>query len=415
LRPEDSPSKTRRWVVFVVFALAYFLSYFFRSSNAIIAPDLSREFQLAASDLGLMSGLFFGAFAAVQWPLGIALDTVGPRRVIPALMLVAAAGSLVFASARSFGMLAAGRGMIGIGMAGILTGALKAFSPWYPDDSFSATSGLLIAIGASGALVGTSPLAWLNQTFGWRQVFAWGALVVALSGITIVVGTPDTPAGKGWPSSAIRERGPIQLLREIRFWRIAILAFFMGGTHLAIQGLWAGPYLFDVLRLQPPAAGSTLLFMSVGVIAGYASSGWLAGRFGVERLIITSATIFVISLAALAQTVPSALVKGIFFIFGFSGAPNVMLLVHARLLFPSWATGRAVAGVNFFIISGAFVLQWLLGVLIGAFPTDSSGAYPAHAYAVALAFCALSIFVAKLWYTPLARGAPTIMDHTPQR
>jgi len=385
------------------------LSYFFRSSNAIIAPDLSHEFRLTASDLGLMSGLFFGAFASVQFPVGIALDAVGPRRVTPSLMLVAAAGSLVFAFAHSFEMLVIGRAMIGVGMAGILTGALKALSLWHPVGSFSATSGLLVAIGASGALVATSPLAWLNQTYGWRQVFGWGALIVALSGMTIALAAPDPVAGRVRSSPSNRAGSPFQLLRDIRFWRISILGFFMGGTQLAVQGLWAGPYLFDVLHLQPPAAGSVLLSMGVGVIAGYATSGWLAGRFGLERLITAGATIFVICLATLSLYAPSALLKETFFVFGFSGAFNVMLLAHARMVFPSWATGRAVTGVNFFIISGAFVLQWWLGVIVGAFPTDPLGAYPAQAYTVAFAFSAVSILVATLWYVPLARGARTTL------
>ncbi len=65
--------------VFVLFTLAYFLSYFFRSANAVIAPDLTREMGLDAATLGLMTSLFYLAFAAVQLPLGGALDRWGPR------------------------------------------------------------------------------------------------------------------------------------------------------------------------------------------------------------------------------------------------------------------------------------------------------------------------------------------------
>ena len=89
-----------RTSVFLIFTAAYFLSYFYRSANAVIAGDLSRTMTLSAADLGLMTSLFFAAFAAVQIPLGMGLDRFGPRFVTPALMLAGVAGSLIFGTAR---------------------------------------------------------------------------------------------------------------------------------------------------------------------------------------------------------------------------------------------------------------------------------------------------------------------------
>ena len=103
------PSRTS---VFVLFTLAYFLSYFYRSANAVIAPDLAREMSLDAAQLGLMTSLFFAAFAAVQLPLGLGLDRYGTRRVTPGIMLAGAAGSLIIAGAQSFASLALGRALM---------------------------------------------------------------------------------------------------------------------------------------------------------------------------------------------------------------------------------------------------------------------------------------------------------------
>ncbi len=101
-------SLPKRAHIFSLFAAAYFLSYFFRSANAVIAPDLSREFSLTAADLGLMTSLFYAAFALVLVPVGVGLDRYGPRWVTSSVMLVAGLGSLIFASARSFAMLGLG-------------------------------------------------------------------------------------------------------------------------------------------------------------------------------------------------------------------------------------------------------------------------------------------------------------------
>ncbi|WP_297634659.1 nitrate/nitrite transporter, partial [Caldilinea sp.] len=232
--------------VFVIFTAAYFLSYFYRSANAVIAPDLAQELALDASQLGLMTGLFFAAFAAVQLPLGVGLDRLGPRWVTSALMLVGAAGSLLFASAHSLAALALGRALIGVGMAGVLMGALKAFSQWYSPLRYPALSGLLVGLGSAGALAAATPLAWLNETVGWRAVFGVGAGAVAGVAAAIALGTRNAPPGVPWPGQSVDLRALQTVFGDLRFWRIALLVFFTNGTLLAFQGLWAGPYLNDV-------------------------------------------------------------------------------------------------------------------------------------------------------------------------
>ena len=118
--------------VFFLFTLGYFLSYFFRSANAVLSKDLSLDLGLSPAQLGFMTSLFYLAFALTQLPLGGLLDRLGPRRVTPAFLSVAALGSLVFGLAPSFTALALGRALIGVGMASALMGSMKAFSLWFP-------------------------------------------------------------------------------------------------------------------------------------------------------------------------------------------------------------------------------------------------------------------------------------------
>ena len=134
--------------VFFLFALGYFLSYFYRSANAVLAKDLSQELGLGPAELGFMTSLFYLAFAAAQLPLGGLLDRVGPRAVTPALLLVAALGSVVFGLAQSFAVLALGRALIGVGMAAALMGSMRAFSLWFPRN-YATVSTLLVGLGAT--------------------------------------------------------------------------------------------------------------------------------------------------------------------------------------------------------------------------------------------------------------------------
>ncbi len=394
------PTRVR---IFSLFAIAYFLSYFFRTANAVIAPNLSYEFALGASDLGLMTSLFYAAFALVLLPLGIGLDRFGPRYVTSSLMLLGAFGSLLFASAQSFAVLALGRALLGAGTAGILMGALKAFSQWYPPHLFTTASGLLIGIGTLGSLASTTPLSALNAAVGWRAVFGGAAAVIAAAAAAIMLWTRNAPSTATEPH--LRSEGGLGVVfADIRFWRIVALNFFMAGTHLATQGLWAGVYLFDVARLGQIAAGHVLLWMALGVIIGSMTSGWLAGHLGVARVIAAAAAIFVLTQGVLALIPPAALLRPVYFAFGLTGAVNVMLLAQARFVFPPSLIGRGVTAVNVFGLAGTFLLQWGMGLIVGAFPADVQGHYPPQAYSVAFAFTAVGTLLTLLWYLPMARG-----------
>ena len=102
--------------LFLPFAGGYFLSYLYRTVNAVVGPVLSNELSLGAADLGLLTSAYFIAFGSTQLPLGILLDRYGPRRVEAALLLIAAAGAAVFAASHNIGTLVIGRGMIGLGV-----------------------------------------------------------------------------------------------------------------------------------------------------------------------------------------------------------------------------------------------------------------------------------------------------------
>jgi predicted MFS family arabinose efflux permease len=394
-----------------LFAIAYFVGYFFRTANAVIAPDLSREFALSASDLGLMTSLFYAAFALVLLPVGVGLDRYGPRFITSSVMALAALGCLLFASAQSFAGLAVGRALLGAGTAGILMGALKAFGRWYPPHLHTTASGLVIGVGTVGSLMSTTPLSALNAAIGWRAVFAAGAVVIAASAGAIMLWARDNPAG-ATESAAPQEGGLGTVFSDIRFWRIIGLNFFMTGTQLATQSLWAGVYLYDVPKLGPLAAGQVLLWMALGVVIGSIGSGRLAGHWGVARVIIAAAAIFIVSQGALALIPPQGWLRPVYFVFGATGVVGTMLLAQTRFIFPPSLSGRGVTAVNVFGLTGTFVLQWLMGVVVGGFPTDAHGHYPPQAYSLAFAITALGTLVTLLWYLPMMRTNELHSSHS---
>jgi MFS family permease len=190
---------------------------------------------------------------------------------------------------------------------------------------------------------------------------------------------------------------------NLSFWRIALMSLFVVGGMLAVQSLWAGPYLFDAVGLSKIAVGNMLLLMALGVVAGYVSFGWLADRFGLAWITLTGSSVFVLCQLALALGPPAALVSFVYLLFGLSGGTGTVLLSHARLVFPPEMTGRVVSAVNLFGIAGVFLLQSLIGLIVDRFPVDTAGHYPPQAYTAAFLTTTAGTLLVLIWYLPLVR------------
>src|SRR5215813_10685082 len=157
----------------------YIVSQFLRNSVGVIAPNLAADLGLSPAEIGLLSSIFFLAFAAVQIPLGMALDRFGPRICLVVGAAITVIGAVVFACAASPGVLTFGRALLGFGTAG----------------SFFATlAGLQVGIGTLGALLATAPLAFSTATIGWRGSFLGVAAVTLLIGLMIAVVVKDDAA-----------------------------------------------------------------------------------------------------------------------------------------------------------------------------------------------------------------------------
>ena len=161
----------RLWIrLFLPFAAGYFLSYLYRTANAVIGPVLARELSLGDNALGLLTSTYFLAFGAAQLPLGMLLDRFGPRRVEAGLLLIAAAGAAVFALSDDLGGLAVGRAMIGLGVSACLMASFKAFAQWFPPERQASLTGWIMASGGLGALAASKPLELALGFATWQEI-----------------------------------------------------------------------------------------------------------------------------------------------------------------------------------------------------------------------------------------------------
>lgn len=352
--------------LFLPFAAGYFLSYLLRNVNAVIAPELTRELGVSAADLGLLTSAYLLAFSAFQLPLGVLLDRYGPRRVEAALLLVAAAGSAWFAVGTSLTELALARAAIGLGVCACLMAAFKAFSVWYPVERLPSLNAAVMVAGGLGALAATTPLAWAVPMFGWRGLFLFLAGLTVMAALAIF-GTPEKAAAGGASTLARQFRELFGVLRSAAFWRYPPMTATGLGGFVALQGLWAVPWLMDVGGHTREIAAFHMLLTTVAMAGGFLGTALFIGPLGRRgcppgRVMAVGNTLGLLVMLALWQGVGNSQllwsVLGVCFAVG-----NVAYAEITGRFGPALA-GRVNAALNLCTFVGAFAIQWGYGVVI---------------------------------------------------
>jgi MFS family permease len=386
--------------VFLPFVAAYYLSFLFRTINATVAGSLTSEFGLSAGDLGLLTSVYYLTFAAAQIPIGILLDRYGPGRIQSAVMIAAALGAALFAVSDNFWLLLGGRALIGLGVAASLTAGLKALVLWFPSERIPLLNGLMIMLGALGALTATLPAEFLLVSMGWRPLFELLASVTAGCALIIYLVVPKVPAamlvGCGPTPNSLKT-----VYADARFWRLAPLSATCIGTAWALQGLWAAPWLSDVEGLDRSELLWHLLIMAIalslgGLLWGVAIDPARRRGVGLRALLGLVATMFIAAQLALILRWP---LPSYFpwIVVAAVGAGTVLSYAILAEYFPKELAGRANAALNLFHIGGAFVVQYMTGLVLQLWdPTN--GHYPEIAYQAAFAFNIGLQIVAGIWF-----------------
>ncbi len=385
-RPEPALPLRLLARVFVPFACGYYFSYFFRTVNAVIWPDLVRDIGVDASRLGLLTSAYFLAFALFQLPLGVLLDRFGPRRVNASLLVVAACGALVFGAAETLPGLIAGRALIGLGVSGCLMASMKAFTLWFPMSRFATLSGWLLAAGGLGALSASAPVEALLRLTDWRGVFDGLAAATFATAMLIFFVVPERDAGPARPSVRELVRGFGTIYRDAVFWRVAGVSMTGHAAFLSTQGLWVAPWLRDVAGLDRQTVAGVLFAMAILTTIGFASTGTVAdalAKRGVAPLAIfkLGAIASVILMGTFALGVNGAAVAT-WSLYAFIAPIATLSYAILTQRYDRALVGRVNTAVNLLVFVSAFAAQWGMGVIIGLW-TPEAGRYPLAAYSAA--------------------------------
>ncbi len=361
---------TRRAVaVFTVLASAYLLSALVRGVTGTLAPVLTQDFGLSAAQLGLLAGGYFLGFACMQLPLGQWLDRYGPQKVQLWLLSLAVLGCLAFALADGFATLLLARVLSGIGLCACLMAPLTGYRRWLGPDLQMRANAWMLMVGALGLLLATLPVQWALPLVGWRAIFGLLALLLVATMLAIAWQLPRWEAAA--PHAKVSLRASYQpIFRHPHFRRMLPLGLVGYGGLVAVQTLWAGPWMTQVAGYTPLQAASGLFGINLTMLVVF----WLWGsvsplleRRGLQavRLMLWGLPLGILALAAIAWMGPAAGWPA-FAVFCALSSFLALSQPSIGLAFPVHEAGRAMSAFNLLIFLGTFVCQWSMGLGIDA-------------------------------------------------
>ena len=356
--------------VFLVFAFGYFLSCLLRAITATLSPVLTSEFNLSAADLGLLAGGYFFGFACMQIPLGYLLDKFGPKKVISIFLLIAFVGTSSFALSQTFSGLFISRILIGIGVSACLMAPLTGYRIWFAENLQQRANSWMLMIASLGFVSSTLPVQLLLPSFGWRSIFGGIAILILGSILLILVFIPKWNQKEIINSTrSLDQSGTLADVWKSKFFISVIpMGLFNYGGLMAIQTLWAGPWMIRVSGYTPIESATGLFWINITMLFSFFIWGYFLPK-------INDKGFSAIKILKLGLPV-SFIVMLIIIIFGNkAGAALLTLFVLSSIFlsvtqpavglsFPSYLAGKALTSFNLLIFSGTFLMQWLIGFVI---------------------------------------------------
>ncbi|WP_456570972.1 MFS transporter [Blastococcus sp. SYSU DS0539] len=360
----------RAYAMWLVGLLAYAVAVFHRSSLGVAAVEAQERFSAGASAVSLFLVLQLAVYAALQVPVGVALDRFGSRRMILAGAVTMAAGQLVLALAGDVPTAVAARVLVGAGDAMTFISVLRIVAFWFPGTSAPLITQLTGILGQIGSIAAAYPLVALLHVTSWTATFLGAAATGVLVAVLVLTALRDAPPGTPRPVPppvAELRRGLVDTWREpgTRIGLYTHLVTQFSGTVFAL--LWGYPFLVVGQDRAPGTAAGLLTLlvlvgMGVGPVLGKLCARWPLRRSVLVFGILTAtATVWTVVLLWPGRA-PLWLLVLLVVVLGTNGPGSMIGFDYARTENPVERQGSASGVVNV----GGFVASLLTILAVGA-------------------------------------------------
>jgi MFS family permease len=352
--------------IFFVFACGYFISALLRAITATLSPLLTTEFNLNAGDLGLLAGGYFLGFASMQIPLGYLLDRHGPKKIVSSFLLIAIIGTVAFALSQSFSGLLISRILIGVGVSACLMGPLTGYRIWFADEYQQRANAWMLMVLSMGFVFSTLPVQILLPIIGWRWIFG---LITILILIVIILTILFIPKWQTKNKNQEKSDGSLSDVWKNKFFRSTIpLGLFNYGGMVAIQTLWAGPWMVRVAGYNPLESATGLFWINVTMLLAFFIFGYILPKItklGFESMKLMKVGLPISYLSLLVIIISGENAGAVHFtIYLLTSIVLTLTQPAVALSFPTSLAGKSLTSFNLLIFVGTFIMQWGIGLII---------------------------------------------------
>ena len=367
------------WTMWLIPAIFYLFAFYVRVSPAVMTSELMRDFHISAKSLGTLSALYFYAYVLMQIPTGVLVDSWGPRRLLIAGVIAAAAGTFLFGMTGSFTLACVARGIVGGATAVGWVITLKIVTHWFPGRRFATMSGVSLFIGNVGALVAQVPLRLLIERFAWRSVTIATGAVILVIGLLAYFGVRNDPSEldyRSYAPAAFQARNTASLwtllkgFKRIFAYRNMWLIFFAQGGFLgavlSFTGLWGPPYLRARFGLQPTSAAAVCSVMIVCFAVASPIFGHLSDRLGRRKPIYVGGAAVCVAgwLLMFYVPLPVTLFVTASAVTSFSAGAIILGFAFGKESVPQQYLGTVTGATNMGNMLGPTLLQPAIGWIL---------------------------------------------------
>jgi predicted MFS family arabinose efflux permease len=220
------------------------------------------------------------------------------------------------------------------------------------------------------------------------------------SAAVVFLAVPERPDKQSDENFANQIRGTIGVFISPMFWKVALGTTLFQSFNMAVQGLWAGPWLVDVAGLGRQAVALHLLALGIATMCGFLFWGQIAARLARRGIAPMTVLIFASGLYMAVQLLlvigAADLALMIWIGWGFFGTSGSLAFAILSQEFPISMTGRATTALNLLVFLTAFGSQWAFGVIVNRWPL-AGGGYQPEGYAVAFGAFLVLQFAGFMW------------------
>ena len=354
--------------------LFYFGQYALRSAPGVMVPELTSQFGLTALGVSSLIGLYYYTYSTFAIVAGASLDRLGPKYVIPAGIVVAAVGSILFGLGTAVSA-EGGRLLQGAGSAFAFTGAVYLASHGFKGRYLATAIGFTQMFGMLGGSAGQFAVGPMIHGFiTWQQFWLFAGL--ALLAIAVVV-TIATPAGHdarpaGASTSLLSMFKPYKtVLSNPQSYLCGFAAGLLFLPTTIGDMIWGVPFLRDGMGVPYADAVNRATMVPLGWVIGCPLLGYVADRIGRRKPVLVGGALLMLVAAGAFVYLPGVVppyVLGL--LLGIGSGAAMIPYTMIKEVNPDEVKGSATGAINFLVFTLSALVAPLYGLLLRSLSGD---------------------------------------------